>query len=293
MKIIFPLLGVMVLLTLTTGNSQGQPSSLTNGLIAFYPFDGNANDSSGNGRNLTLNSCDLTNGIRGQSLNFSQSSSRADYLPSSQPQQTNAFAFSLWMKPNTLNRGFPEWIYLIEGSALSNNAVLRIGVNDGSVEPSFQNLGRIEFLNSGQGGSLTTYSTTSGILRTNAWNHIVVSANGSTEIAIYANGTLLQRWTNTPQLVFDQNDYFFGNQLGYTYPLQGQLDQIRVYNRPLTGSEVTSLYNVDRIRYVKLVHQSSTDLNNWQPFVTNVIETYSPNEFYRANISVSDTPPSP
>ena len=33
----------------------------TNGLIAYYPFNGNANDVSGNGNNGTINGANLTN----------------------------------------------------------------------------------------------------------------------------------------------------------------------------------------------------------------------------------------
>ena len=44
------LLIVGVLISLNT-NAQ---TFLTNGLIAYYPFNGNANDASGNGNNATV-----------------------------------------------------------------------------------------------------------------------------------------------------------------------------------------------------------------------------------------------
>ena len=42
---------------LTSASAQ---SFLTNGLVAYYPFNGNANDASGNGNNGTVNGAILT-----------------------------------------------------------------------------------------------------------------------------------------------------------------------------------------------------------------------------------------
>ena len=47
--------------------AQGLQASLTNGLVAFFPFSGNANDESGNGHHGTFigSQITLTNGVNG------------------------------------------------------------------------------------------------------------------------------------------------------------------------------------------------------------------------------------
>jgi hypothetical protein len=48
-------------------------SWITNGLVAYYPFDGNANDASGNGNNGTVYGATLTAdrfGVQGKAMAF-------------------------------------------------------------------------------------------------------------------------------------------------------------------------------------------------------------------------------
>ena len=239
----------------TNPNDASSFNPLSKGLIGFYPFDGDGNDDSGYGRNLTLrldagNSFD-TDGIRGQSLGFGQGRAYASYLPSYegqppsiQPLYTNAGSFSLWIRPSTLSRTFPEWIYFIEGSTVQ----LRIGANDGIEYPDYKNIGSLQFLNGNSGtGFRGWYGTmdaekTQAAIRPNAWTHIVITANGTSEAAIYANGQLLDKWTNITEFVFDQNNFAFGNGIGYSYPFIGQMDEIRVYNRALSSKDVEEIF---------------------------------------------------
>ena len=50
MKSIKTLFGILVLTFAASNQARTQPI-LTNGLVAYYPFDGNANDVTGNGNN--------------------------------------------------------------------------------------------------------------------------------------------------------------------------------------------------------------------------------------------------
>ena len=51
----------LVLFIIPIGISQDLPSYVpTDGLVAFYPFNGNANDASGNGKNGTVDGADLS-----------------------------------------------------------------------------------------------------------------------------------------------------------------------------------------------------------------------------------------
>ena len=70
------LLFVLLVLSVTV-NAQVPSYVPTNGLVAYYPFNGNANDASGNGNNGTVNGATLTTdrfGDVGKAYSFNDSS---------------------------------------------------------------------------------------------------------------------------------------------------------------------------------------------------------------------------
>ena len=58
---------ILCILSITTFAVQAQVPSYvpTNGLVGWWPFNGNANDESGNGNNGTVNGANLTAGKTG------------------------------------------------------------------------------------------------------------------------------------------------------------------------------------------------------------------------------------
>jgi hypothetical protein len=54
------LLFLLLVLSVFTVNAQVPSYVPTNGLVAYYPFNGNANDASGNGNNGVVNGATLT-----------------------------------------------------------------------------------------------------------------------------------------------------------------------------------------------------------------------------------------
>lgn len=64
----------LVLFVIPFGISQDLPAYVpTNGLVAYYPFNGNANDESGNGHHGTVNGATLTsdrNDVQNSSYSF-------------------------------------------------------------------------------------------------------------------------------------------------------------------------------------------------------------------------------
>ena len=81
-------------------NSHAQ-SSLTNGLIAYYPFNGNANDASGNGNNGTVSGAVLATdrfGNTNSCYQFNGTSSKILANISNIPTNAQARTLSLWEK---------------------------------------------------------------------------------------------------------------------------------------------------------------------------------------------------
>ena len=53
-------LAILILLEFFSIGQARQPSFMTNGLVAYYPFNGNASDENGNGNNGTAQGATLT-----------------------------------------------------------------------------------------------------------------------------------------------------------------------------------------------------------------------------------------
>ena len=73
MKTTKTLLGILSITAALAVHVQAQPTFLTNGLVAYYPFNGNANDKSGYGNNGTVYGATLTAdrlGVQGKAMAF-------------------------------------------------------------------------------------------------------------------------------------------------------------------------------------------------------------------------------
>jgi hypothetical protein len=81
-----------------------QPAFLKEGLVAYYPFNGNANDESGNGKNGQLNGVQFANDRYGSGTSSAAfDASKYIGLPEISPtlgQPKASFTVSLWVKPN-------------------------------------------------------------------------------------------------------------------------------------------------------------------------------------------------
>ena len=74
--------------------------SLTNGLVAYYPFNGNANDESINTNNGTVNGATLTFDRFGNH-NSAYEFNGNDYIDLGQNINLNSFTFVVWIKTNS------------------------------------------------------------------------------------------------------------------------------------------------------------------------------------------------
>ena len=81
----------------TSGPRESKAASLT----AYYPFDGNGNDASGNGYNLTHGGVGFASGLFGQALN--PNGSDAQYAASATPADFGSkdFTVSIWVNFNS------------------------------------------------------------------------------------------------------------------------------------------------------------------------------------------------
>ncbi|HZF02663.1 MAG TPA: hypothetical protein VE344_12310 [Methylomirabilota bacterium] len=79
-------------------------NSLTNGLVAYYPFTGNANDASGNGHNGTVYGATLAPDRFGQSNQaYHFDGSSRIFLGNSTLISGSALTLTAWIKPDSVS----------------------------------------------------------------------------------------------------------------------------------------------------------------------------------------------
>lgn len=95
-------------------NASAQ-SWLTNGLVAYYPFNANANDESGNGFNGTVNGATLTTDRFGRTQSCYSFNGTDNYirlpLNTGNLNGSTQVTISAWINPNQIKTGsiFSHW----------------------------------------------------------------------------------------------------------------------------------------------------------------------------------------
>jgi hypothetical protein len=223
------LLSVLTLLAFAgSGTAQNLPSYVpANGLVGWWPFNGNANDESGNNNNGTVNGATLTAdrfGNAGKAYEFNGSSYIISTQVSNIPLGNSPRTFSFWMKSNITtspsNRDMINW----GTTALSQ----RFGFVMYDGLPYFV----------GEGDDF--YGSTP--IGNNNWHFIVLTYTGSV-VSIYIDGDLdasQNKNLNTigPDLVIGRSA--LDHPLFTTYA--GLVDDVGIWNRALTQQEITALY---------------------------------------------------
>jgi hypothetical protein len=203
-----------------------QQSALpTDGLVAYYPFNGNANDESGNGNNGIVYGATLTvdrKGIINSAYRFNGSD---NYIKYPLLSSSNVITISLWFYWE--NTSANEMIFY-NGFADRNGFGLLVSSNNGSIG---NKLGIIH------GGLSYNILSNSPICPNNIWkNVIVIKENNLWKLLI--DSQLISTGTGSPNLATGSFTISY-----IANHFKGKIDDIRIYNRTLTETEIQQLYN--------------------------------------------------
>lgn len=226
----------------TTPTTTTTIPPLNEGLIAYYPFNGNATDESGNGNNGTVNGATLTTDRFGNANSaYSFDGNNVITIPNSSSLNPANITVACWVN-------FARFAY---GDGYSGTQGQFIICKGGDQTPGSYILS--------QGGYSPTspiltfeiapfynqwYIQSSPPLETNRWYYIAGTYDGQT-MSLYLDGNLLGSQYvgsipvgNSSPLYFSYNDVG-----GYPYYLTGQIDDILINSRALSGAEIQTLYN--------------------------------------------------
>ncbi len=243
----------------TITNAQVPSYVPTNGLVGWWPFNGNANDESGNGNNGAVNGAALTSDRNGQTssaYNFNVNNwsfgSGGDniYIPYNSSFNFSDFTISTWVKrtsagstisPQSLsiirryqygynNPNGETWVLEVAHGTSPSGSILYGTVIEQSPSPA-QNF----------------YTQSNQTVPLNQWCNIIMTYSQST-INLYINNQLVGTATD-PSITINT----IGNSgisiglseqaNGQWAPFDGSIDDIGIWNRALTQQEITALYN--------------------------------------------------
>ncbi len=240
-----------------SGNAYSGTDSLTfnvldlpdylpsNGLVAWYPFNGNANDESGNSKHGTvLNGPQLTtdrngnaqsaydfdwDGITGYGSDWKRIDLDHDFNLGS------TFTFNVWINPETY-----YWTGNNSRSSviLANNA----DCNDNNFRINLDGeIGRVTSSGTNGFGFQGSVSDQADL---NQWQMISVVSDGS-NAKIYRNGEEIASSASASYQILGCLAIGLHRQSnGHWYYFDGKIDDVGIWNRSLSSTEISQLYNI-------------------------------------------------
>ena len=211
--------------------------------IATYQLDGNANDLSGN---YSGQATDVSYGVGEFDLAgvFNGSTSRINIIsPISNSTDTTDFSVSIWVKPtNVFTSNFEGVIGQAGGYDQYPFGLIIRYISANSY--------RIEFSRGYNNVFYQYLYTHTTPINFNNWQLITATYNSSIkEYKVYLNSQLLEttstKTTFTPYSI-DPNislGQYNANGVFNAYAFEGSIDQVRIFNKALNSTEVTTLYN--------------------------------------------------
>lgn len=227
----------------------------TNGLVGWYPFTGNADDSSGNGHHALVNAAILAPDRYGNANAAYSFNGNTAYLhgnASSFPSGDRTIA--LWFYTTNINAGTAGMQAFGYGGGLCGASWLMQMDNTTPITSFFTDntyeisLGCNNFLTALPFGVNGTPADPNS-----SWHHWVVT-NGPTGVDYYIDGSYAGGVTTTVgNTLVAGKKFFMGScpdstgvvayQDAYLHHWNGLLDDIGIWSRALTPQEITTLYN--------------------------------------------------
>jgi len=206
------------------------------GLVAYYAFDCNTQDMSGWGRNATVSGATLTTDRHGETNAAYSFDGVDDYIRKTNISSINfnngdEMSVSFWIKPSKLGGQYQDIIANRNGGQDYNWIVYQHA----------------------DGGEISLHGVqqykSSFIPQLNSWTHIIFTVNSARTSRLYVNGVIVDSILN-----YNYGNSFPGVLSIGNFPnaehYKGQLDDILLFDRVLTSSEIQALYNEQQSYFI-------------------------------------------
>lgn len=268
---------VALIASFTIATGQSIPNYLpTNGLVGWWPFNGNANDESGNNNIGTVNGAALIAdrfGNQNKAYDFDGLNDYISISPSTNLNFTNEISISLWFKKDlTENAGL-----LFDRDICGVASDWSLGYENGGCWARFAS-------------PSSDYLLIANLEQPNNW-HNIVFVRTNNEFKIYLNGVL----SNT--LIINSNPFsnnnlniFIGEQVCNPSDVNspnfmGIIDDIGIWNRSLNQQEITDLFSSINCTNDLTINPSNNQLQtNSSATFTAITSDPNPSYVWQSNL---------
>lgn len=238
-KIIYSLTALIIVGAIFYGSHMARADIYGSSLIGWWNFDsnstsagaGNTRDVSGNGRNAqTVGTFSMINGQMGQGLAYDATDGNHTNLGASFTQ--TAETMSAWVYVSSFDNAYEAVIAMDETAPSSANTLLL--KSNGKLAIYISCLSAYSFYDGTGANTLTT----------GRWYNLSLTYDSTNGLIGYVNGTLdgtagAQGAINFQALA----EYWVGSHPNIAgRGVHGYIDDVRIYNRAFTASEIMQLY---------------------------------------------------
>lgn len=237
-------LSVAFLLAVVVIHAQTPSYVPSNGLVGWWPFDGNANDLSENNNDGVVNGAVLTtdrNGVENAAYLFDGDNDNIE-VPNSPSLQVSSITISGWVKCNTapivgesgMMSIVSKWFHLLDCGAESDTYIATLSNYNFSI--------RMEAASSLYPGSTIISGSD---INLDEWVFVTYVHDELSGGRVYLNAVSAGSNSVTGEICTSTNSLLFGadSDLGELWRFfSGALDDFGIWNRALSQDEITGLY---------------------------------------------------
>jgi hypothetical protein len=229
MKIKLNFFGILFIGFTIVAKAQTPSYVPTNALLAWFPFDNNSSDVSGNNNNGANNNVTFISDRNGNPNAAGSFNGINAWLEVASPSftfaHTDSFTYSVWVNKDVQPAA---GVFLMVGSNAAGNF---ISILQGPNNTQF-----------GTNKQQSAWIWTTCPHTLNVWDHYVATYNAGI-MRLYRNGTFESTTTFTHTNVTAANlPLYIGRGVGGAY-FKGAIDDVGIWGRALSDTEINNLYN--------------------------------------------------
>lgn len=207
------------------------------GLVGYYPLNGNANDYSGNGYNGAVSGATLAIDRFGNAdscYSFTNYPSYIEINHNSVLNMTRIVSMSFWLKMTSFK---DEYAVVVGKSGIP------ISATNVSYLVLVKNTGLVRLASSDSLGTYRYADSATGVISLDTWYHCCAIFDCDTGyFDCYIDGNrVINSYENKEDIYASTTTLFLGSRLA-SYEYIGSIDDVRIYNRALTTTEIAQLY---------------------------------------------------
>ena len=264
------MLGAMLMILLTTSFGY---ADLNAGLVAYYPFNGNANDETGHGHNGTVNGASLTTDRFGNpSSAYVFNGGYIDVADAPDLNPTDAITITAWFKATSFHYGSYSWPNIVTKRDHDGAPTRGYCMEIQEVYSSNPCVGfSVNLEGGGAAGGPVGLGPFTPQLEENTWYFAAGVYDGSTA-TVYVGPSVAYSGNYSGNIAPASDNLWIGNAPVYgDRSFDGIIDEVRIYNRALLECEIQQLAG-STIEATVDIDPDTLNLDSQDKWVTCYIE---------------------